>query len=89
MLKTPTTSQNLRHFPVEAQRMADAAIQEREERLRTISKERNRKAAEVAAGASDRLRRLLGDDNWADLTTLMRQERLALRDLLQPPHGLE
>ncbi|MET8310792.1 hypothetical protein [Micromonospora sp. NPDC005173] len=89
MLKTHTTSQNLRHFPVEAQRMADAAIQEREERLRTISNARNRKAAEVAAGASDRLRRLLGDDNWADLTTLMHQERLALRDLLQPPHGLE
>ncbi|WP_422733588.1 hypothetical protein ACN26Y_24570 [Micromonospora sp. WMMD558] len=68
--------------------MADASVDERAERRRTVIEDRNRKAAEVTAGAGDRLRRLLGDDNWSDLTTLMRQERLALRDLLQPPHGL-
>ncbi|MFE9960222.1 hypothetical protein [Micromonospora sp. NPDC005299] len=79
---------NFRQFPVAAQRSADAAAEERDQRLRTITKKRSSKAEKLSADASRRLRHLLGDDNWADLRDLMRQERMTVRDLLQPPHGL-
>lgn len=73
---------------MEAQRSADSAAEEREQRLRTITKKRSSKAAKLSADADRRLRRLLGDDNWADLRKLMQREGLAFRDLLQPPQGL-
>ncbi|MFC4019212.1 hypothetical protein ACFOW4_14860 [Micromonospora sp. GCM10011542] len=88
MVSTGKNIRNFRRFPAEAQRSADAAAEERDQRLRAITKKRSSKAAKLSANADHRLRRLLGDDNWADLRNLMRQERLTLRDLLQPPQGL-
>ncbi|MFE9689610.1 hypothetical protein [Micromonospora sp. NPDC005806] len=88
MVSTYKATRNFRQFPVTAQRSAEAAAEEREQRLRTITKKRSSKAAKLSADASRRLRRLLGDDNWADLRELMQQERMTVRDLLQPPHGL-
>lgn len=75
-------------FPGEAQRSADAAAKEREKRLRKVTEKRDGTAVKLSAKAGDRLRRLLGDDTWADLRELMRQERLTFRELLQPPEGL-
>ncbi|MGR6319928.1 hypothetical protein Q2K19_26245 [Micromonospora soli] len=88
MVSTDMTVRNLRHFPVEAQRSAEAAAEERDQRLRAITRKRSSTAAKKSAEASHRLRRLLGDDTWADLRDLMQQERVTLRDLLQPPGGL-
>ncbi|WP_157743257.1 hypothetical protein [Micromonospora coriariae] len=85
---TCKTIRNFGQFPVEAQRSADGAAQERERRAETITKKRSSKAAKLSAQASQRLQRLLGDDTWADLRQLMQQERLTFRDLLQPPEGL-
>ena len=84
MFDACTTSRNFNRLPIVAQRSADAALEEREQRLRATTEDRNRKAADIAASASDRLRRLLGPDNYADLRELMDRERLAVRDLLQP-----
>jgi hypothetical protein len=81
-------SRNFSQLPADAQRLANAAAEKHEEWLQATTDDRSRKAAEIAANASDRLRRLLGPD-WADLRELMRRERLAVRDLLQPPQGLE
>ncbi|WP_089014209.1 hypothetical protein [Micromonospora inositola] len=89
MVSTCKAVRNFRQFPVEAQRSAEAAAEEREQRLRKITTKRSSKAAKLSAEASHRLRRLLGDDNWADLRELMQQERMTVRDLLQPPQGLE
>ncbi|GAA4572300.1 hypothetical protein GCM10023176_34950 [Micromonospora coerulea] len=89
MVSSDHAVRNFRHFPVEAQRSAQAAAEEREQRLRTIIKKRSGKAAKLSVEASHRLRRLLGDDNWTELRDLMRQERMTVRDLLQPPQGLE
>ncbi|WP_406045020.1 hypothetical protein OG799_11415 [Micromonospora sp. NBC_00898] len=89
MVSTCKAVRNFRQFPLEAQRSADVAAEEREQRLRTITRKRSSKAAKLSAEASHRLRRLLGNDNWADLRELMQQERMTLRDLLQPPPGLE
>ena len=88
MFDACTTSRNFNRLPIVAQRSADAALEEREQRLRATTEDRSRKAADIAASASDRLRRLLGPDNYADLRELMDRERLAVRDLLQPPQGL-
>jgi hypothetical protein len=88
MFDACTTSRNFDRLPIAAQRSADEALKEREQRARATSEERSRKAADIAASASDRLRRLLGPDNYADLRQLMDRERLAVRDLLQPPQGL-
>lgn len=85
MFDACTTSRNFNRLPITAQRSADEALKEREQRVRATSEERSRKAADIAASASDRLRRLLGPDNYADLRQLMDRERLAVRDLLQPP----
>ena len=79
---------NFSQFPAEARRSADAAAKDREKRVRKITEKRSSQAAKLSTKATDRLRRLLGDDNWADLRDLMRQERLTFRDLLQPPEGL-
>ncbi|SCG70091.1 hypothetical protein GA0070613_4712 [Micromonospora inositola] len=89
VVSTCKAVRNFRQFPVEAQRSAEAAAEEREQRLRKITTKRSSKAAKLSAEASHRLRRLLGDDNWADLRELMQQERMTVRDLLQPPQGLE
>ena len=75
-------------FPADARRSADAAAKEREKRLRKITEKRDSTATKLSVKAGDRLRRLLGDDTWADLRELMRQERLTFRELLQPPEGL-
>ena len=88
MFGTCNEIRNFRQFPAEARRSADAAVKEREKRLRKITEKHSSQAAKLSAKAGDRLRRLLGDDNWADLRDLMRQERLTFRDLLQPPEGL-
>lgn len=80
---------NFSQFPAEAQRSADAAAEEREKHLQKITRKRSSKAGKLSATGSRQLRRLVGDDNWADLRDLMRQERLTFRDLLQPPGGLE
>ncbi|WP_446215180.1 hypothetical protein [Micromonospora sp. IBHARD004] len=88
VVSTCKAVRNFRQFPLVAQRSADAAAEEREQRLRTITRKRSSKAAKLSADASRRLRRLLGDDNWADLRELMQQERTTVRDLLQPPNGL-
>ena len=88
MLDVCTTSRNFNRLPIAAQRSANAALEEREQRLRVVNEDRNRKAADIAASAGDRLRRLLGPDTYADLRQLMDRERLAVHDLLQPPQGL-
>ncbi|MEV1143719.1 hypothetical protein [Micromonospora sp. NPDC049799] len=88
VVSTCKTIRNFSHFPAKAQRLADAAAEEREQRLGKITKKRSSKAAKLSADAGDRLQRLLGDDNWTDLRQLMQQERLTFRDLLQPPQGL-
>ena len=62
----------------EAQKAAAAAHQARA-----------RKAAALADRADGRLRRLLGKRNHRGLLELVDRERLALRDALQPPDGLE
>lgn len=80
---------NLHRFPAAAQRSAQAAVEERNQRLQAVARKRSSRAAKVSAEASHRLRRLLGDDTWADLRALMQQERMNFRDLLQPPGGLE
>ncbi|WP_412816936.1 hypothetical protein [Micromonospora sp. MS34] len=79
---------NFRYFPPQARRSAEAAAEERAQQLRSVTRKRGSKAAKLSVEASRRLRRLLGDDDWADLRELMRQERMTLRDLLQPPAGL-
>ncbi|MGC1212778.1 MAG: hypothetical protein WA890_16090 [Micromonospora sp.] len=89
MFGTCRQSRHFGQFPVEAQRSADAAVEERDRHLEGITKKRDSKAAKLSADASHRLRHLLGDDTWADLRDLMRQERLTFRDLLQPPEGLK
>ncbi|MET7806108.1 hypothetical protein [Micromonospora chersina] len=88
MVGTDRTVHNFRQFPVPARRSAEAAAEERDQRLQAVTKKRSRRAAKLSAGASQRLRRLLGDDDWAELRELMRQERMTVRDLLQPPEGL-
>ncbi|MEU4482827.1 hypothetical protein AB0F68_32950 [Micromonospora sp. NPDC023966] len=88
MVSTDLAVHGFRHFPLEARRSAEASAEEREQRLRAVTRKRSSRAEKASAEASHRLRRLLGDDTWADLRDLMRQERLTLRDLLQPPRGL-
>ena len=82
-------SGNLRRFPADAQEAAAKATAAREKRQRTAHETRSRKAAELADRADAKLRRLLGKRDHADLRELMDRERLALRDALQPPGGLE
>ncbi|MET8907817.1 hypothetical protein [Micromonospora sp. NPDC004551] len=88
MIGTGQAVHNFRHFPAAARRSAEAASEERDQRLREITKKRDSRAAKLSAEASRRLRHLLGDDTWADLRDLMRRERMTVRDLLQPPEGL-
>lgn len=84
-----TAAGNLRRFPARAQQAAAAATAARLKRSRSASDARMRKAAELADKADGRLRRLLGKTDYAALRDLMHRERLALRDVLQPPGGLE
>lgn len=84
-----TVAGNLRRFPAEAQAAAEAATAARLKRGGAAREARSRKAAELADRSEGRLRRVLGKTAYAELRELMRRERLALRDLLQPPGGLE
>ncbi|MGW5670182.1 hypothetical protein [Micromonospora sp. NPDC003776] len=88
MISSYQTARNFRQFPAAAQRTAEAAAKEREQHVGAVTKKRDSSAAKASTEADRRLRRLLGEDTWADLRTLMRQERMTLRDLLQPPQGL-
>jgi hypothetical protein len=83
------TSGNLRRFPAAAQEAAAKTTVAREKRSSAARDVRSRKAAELADRADAKLRRLLGKRVHAELRELMDRERLALRDALQPPGGLE
>lgn len=83
-----TASANLRRFTSEAQEAAAKATAAREKRTRAAYESRSRKAAELADRADAKLRRLLGKRDHAALRELMARERIAMRDVLQPPKGL-
>jgi hypothetical protein len=79
----------LRDFAEEARRSLDTASREQEKRQREANDDRGRKAEDLAERARGQVRDLLGSKNRDALRQLMRRERLAFRDLLQPPGGLK
>jgi hypothetical protein len=79
----------LRDFPDEARQSIETASSDQEKRRREAGEVRSRKAEEIAERARAQVRDLLGQRSLDALRQLMRHERLAFRDLLQPPDGLK
>jgi hypothetical protein len=91
-MSTCTTTRSLpllRDFPEEARQLAERASTEQEKRRREASEARSRKAEDLAERTRAQVRDLLGSENRKSLRQAMRRERLAFRDLLQPPGGLK
>jgi hypothetical protein len=91
-MSTCTTTRSLpllRDIPEEARQLAERASTEQEKRRREASEARSRKAEDLVERARARVRDLLGSENRKSLRQAMRRERLAFRDLLQPPGGLK
>jgi hypothetical protein len=77
-----------RDQPKEERRILEQALAEHRERQQHARAARSRKAANLAASARARMRDAVGLEHWAALRELMARQRVAFRDLRQPPRGL-
>ena len=84
-----------RHLPFlngltpRAQKSAEKAFNEHEARQRKATESRGRKADKLIADLHGQLHNLLGVRKFAELQAGLQRERLAFRDLFQPPGGLK
>lgn len=78
----------LREFSAKDRELVEKAASEQDKRQQKAQDVRSRKAAELADKAQGQLRDLLGAKTQASLQQLKQREKLAFRDLRQPPHGL-
>ena len=68
--------------------VAERAFRKQEERRRKANESRGQKAEELADGVHRQLHNLLGVRKFAALREGIERERVAFRDLWQPPQGL-
>jgi hypothetical protein len=68
--------------------VAERAFRKQEERRRKANESRGQKAEELADGVQRQLHNLLGVRKFAALREGIERERVAFRDLWQPPQGL-
>ncbi|KAE8763537.1 hypothetical protein [Georgenia thermotolerans] len=69
-------------------RLAREVLADRTERRRRAAESRAAEARSLTAELEHRLAQMLGGDGVGQLRRAMRQERVAFRDLLEPPGGL-
>jgi hypothetical protein len=79
----------LKDFSTEERQLAESALSQQEERRRKAYESRGQKVGELVEDARHQLRDLLGAKKLGELHEAMKRERLAFRDLFQPPTGLD
>ena len=85
------TSRNLpflTDFSAKDRQLAEQVSKDHDERQRKAADSRSQKADEIVDDLRRRLRDLLGKEKFTELRKAMKHERLAFRDLWQPPEGL-
>lgn len=85
---TTRTLPFLNDLPSKDRQVAEKALSQQEERRRKALETRGRKADQVAEEFRRRMSDLLGARKTAELRGELVRERLAFRDLWQPPEGL-
>src|SRR6186713_162993 len=89
-MQQPASSLTFRtDVPAKVRQLAEKAIRQQEERQRKADESRQRKVDALAGDLRRHLHDLLGAKGFAELREGIRRERLAFRDLWQPPEGLE
>jgi hypothetical protein len=79
----------LKDFSVRDRRVAEISLSRQEERQRQNSESRSRKSDTLVEDARRQRRNLLGAGKFAELREAITSERLAFRDLFEPPEGLD
>jgi hypothetical protein len=78
----------LTNFPARDRQLAERALRQQEEQRRRANESRAQKADELVEGLSRELSDLLGRRKLGELREAMKRERLAFRNLWQPPVDL-
>jgi len=78
----------LTNFSTKDRQAAERAFSKQDERRRKSNESRAQKADQLAEGVHRQLHNLLGARKYAALRQGIQRERLAFRDLFQPPQGL-
>jgi hypothetical protein len=78
----------LSDFSAKDRQLAEKTAATHDERQRKAGEALGRKAETIKEAARRQVHDLVGAKNWASLRQFMQRERLAFRDLLQPPGGL-
>lgn len=78
----------LTNFSTKDRQLAERAFSKQQEQRRKSNESRAQKADQLAEGVHRQLHNLLGARKYAALREGIQRERLAFRDLFQPPQGL-
>jgi hypothetical protein len=79
----------LTDFSTKDRQLAERAFSQQEERRRKANESRGQKADELVEGLRRQLHNLLGAKKLGELREAIKRERLAFRDLWQPPVDLD
>jgi hypothetical protein len=92
MLSSPYSGERYIPFdpdvPEKDRRLADEVSEEYDRRQQAAAEKRNQKLQQIIDQANYEIRNLVGTENWLKLRRVMRDEKIAFRNLLQPPEGL-
>lgn len=75
--------------PEADRRRTEEVAEDHDRRRRSAAEIRDVRLADTVERGNQRIRDLLGEENWLSLRKRMHGERVRFRDLLQPPAGLD